>query len=61
MTEDEARTIRDELLKNSDHMVLQDSPFDTPEVRAYRQALRDVPQQAGFPTNIVWPQLPSNK
>ncbi len=24
---------------------------------AYIQALRDVPQQAGFPHNITWPQL----
>ena len=25
---------------------------------SYRQALRDVPQQAGFPNQIVWPELP---
>ncbi len=25
--------------------------------RAYRQALLDVPQQAGFPHDITWPQL----
>jgi hypothetical protein len=25
---------------------------------AYRQALRDVPQQAGFPDNIQWPSKP---
>lgn len=24
----------------------------------YRQALRDVPQQAGFPENIQWPTKP---
>lgn len=24
----------------------------------YRQALRDVPQQPGFPSNVVWPELP---
>jgi hypothetical protein len=24
----------------------------------YIQALRDVPQQEGFPTNIVWPEAP---
>lgn len=24
----------------------------------YRQALRDVPQQAGFPDNITWPTKP---
>jgi len=25
----------------------------------YRQALLDIPQQAGFPDNITWPQEPS--
>jgi hypothetical protein len=25
---------------------------------AYRQTLRDVPQQAGFPENIQWPSKP---
>jgi len=24
----------------------------------YRQALRDVPQQAGFPSDINWPTTP---
>jgi len=26
--------------------------------RNYRQALLNVPQQAGFPWNVVWPELP---
>lgn len=26
----------------------------------YCQALRDVPQQAGFPTSVTWPTEPSN-
>ena len=26
---------------------------------AFRQALRDIPLQAGFPTNIVWPNEPA--
>jgi hypothetical protein len=25
----------------------------------YRQILRDIPQQAGFPTNVAWPEPPS--
>jgi hypothetical protein len=57
MTADIARSIRDNLLKQSDYLVLPDSSKDTPEVRAYRQALRDVTQQDGFPENIVWPTL----
>ncbi|NBK26426.1 MAG: hypothetical protein EOM68_31005 [Spirochaetia bacterium] len=27
------------------------------EARAYRQALRDIPDQAGFPYDVVWPTL----
>lgn len=27
-------------------------------ILTYIQALRDVPQQAGFPTNIQWPEVP---
>lgn len=27
--------------------------------RTYRQALRDVPAQAGFPNSIIWPSKPS--
>jgi hypothetical protein len=30
-----------------------------PALRAYRQALRDVPQQPGFPTQISWPTMPA--
>jgi hypothetical protein len=58
MTEDEARTIRNLLLKNSDYMVLPDSPYDTPELRSYRQALRDITKQAGFPDSVQFPTNP---
>ncbi|PRF79644.1 hypothetical protein C6Q12_03855 [Burkholderia multivorans] len=27
--------------------------------RAYRQALRDIPQQASFPSEVVWPSPPA--
>jgi len=30
----------------------------TDEMRTYRQALRDVPAQAGFPRTIEWPTAP---
>lgn len=29
------------------------------ELATYRQALLDVPQQTGFPTNVEWPTKPS--
>jgi Phage tail assembly chaperone protein len=58
MTQDEALTIRNSLLKNSDFAVLPDSPYDTPEVRAYRQALRDITKQPGFPDSVEFPANP---
>ena len=51
------RTQRNILLAASDHMAMSDRI--TEEWRTYRQALRDVPAQAGFPTNITWPTEPS--
>ena len=51
------RTDRDELLAASDSMALADRITD--EWRTYRQALRDVPAQSGFPDTITWPTKPS--
>lgn len=28
-------------------------------IPAYRQELRDIPQQEGFPYNVVWPEKPN--
>ena len=61
-TADEARTQRDKLLAETDWTQVLDAPIDaaTREAyRAYRQALRDLPEQEGFPENITWPELPS--
>jgi hypothetical protein len=54
---EEVRSRRDALISDTDYMVMPDSPHDTPEVRAYRQALRDVPQQKGFPNKVTWPEM----
>jgi len=54
----EVRTQRDALLKDSDWTQVSDAPVDHQAWADYRQALRDVPQQAGFPTEITWPQKP---
>ena len=51
------RATRDDLLKATDHYGLSDVPM-TDAMAAYRQALRDVPQQAGFPQTITWPTKP---
>lgn len=51
--------LRDMLLKNSDWTQAKDIPDAVSSKYAtYRQALRDVPQQSGFPQNIVWPVKP---
>jgi len=55
---EEARTQRDALLSQSDWTQVPDAPVDQAAWAEYRQALRDVPQQAGFPTEITWPQIP---
>ena len=55
----EARTQRDALLAASDWVLLPDAPVaDAQAWKDYRQALRDVPQQTGFPTDINWPTKP---
>ena len=53
------RLKRSALLKETDIQCLSDRT-PTEELIAYRQALRDVPQQEGFPTSVNWPIAPSN-
>lgn len=54
----EARDQRDALLAASDWTQVPDAPVDQAAWADYRQALRDVPEQDGFPTDIVWPTAP---
>lgn len=55
----EVRDRRDERLTATDWTQLLDAPPATQAAHAtYRQALRDVPQQAGFPFNVTWPAKP---
>ena len=51
------RSTRDDLLKATDHYGLSDITM-TEAMTAYRQALRDIPQQEGFPGTITWPTKP---
>ena len=51
------RSQRQPLLVETDFNSLLDRTLTT-EMAAYRQALRDVPTQAGFPNNITWPTKP---
>lgn len=55
----EQRFNRDQLLKETDWTQLPDVPQSTKTKWAeYRQLLRDVPQQNGFPYDIIWPEKP---
>jgi hypothetical protein len=55
---EEVRAERDGLLAASDWTQVADAPVDQAAWAAYRQALRDVPDQKGFPENVIWPVLP---
>ena len=58
----QARSQRDALLAETDWTQVLDAPIDTESqaaYRTYRQALRDVPEQAGFPESIDWPEEPA--
>ena len=58
------RQERDDLLQQLDKVVTNPLRFNSlsPEqvavLTAYRQDLLDVPQQAGFPTDVVFPETP---
>lgn len=52
------RSYRNDLLAESDWTQLADATADKTAWASYRQALRDVPSQPGFPHNITWPTTP---
>jgi len=52
----EARNKRNQLLASTDWTASSDITMSD-AMKAYRQALRDVPAQSGFPTTINWPEL----
>ncbi|MXR29161.1 MAG: tail fiber assembly protein [Pseudomonas rhizophila] len=56
------RTRRNQLLRETDFTQLPDYPAtdaQRAEVKAYRQALRDIPEQLEDPSKLVWPVLPT--
>ena len=53
----DVRNQRDRLLSDTDWMALSDNTM-TPEWATYRQALRDITGQSGFPYDVVWPTKP---
>lgn len=57
----QARDKRNKLLSECDYYIMPDYPSvqpDLDEVRAYRQSLRDISSQSGFPESIEWPAKP---
>lgn len=52
------RSQRDRLLSSCDWTQVADAPVNKTAWAAYRQELRNLPKQAGFPANIVWPSEP---
>lgn len=56
------RRKRDSLISGTDYYTLPDYP-STPDgieaVKQYRQDLRDITLQSGFPRNVQWPSLPN--
>ncbi len=62
-TAEDVRQQRDRLLAESDWTQLPDAQAALSDSQkqawaTYRQALRDVPQQSGFPADVQWPVKP---
>jgi len=52
------RTTRDEKLKDSDWSQVADAPVDKTVWATYRQELRDLTKQSGFPWEVTYPTQP---
>ena len=53
------REQRNNLLSNNDWTQLVDAPINASLWATYRQALRDITSQPGFPHNVTWPTAPN--
>lgn len=53
----DVRNQRDSLLAATDWTALSDVTMSD-AMTAYRQALRDLPSQDGFPSSVTWPTKP---
>lgn len=61
MVAEAIRDKRDNLLGETDYYLMPDypsNPQNLEELKVYRQALRDVPKQEGFPRDVRWPDVP---
>lgn len=57
-TGEQVRQQRNALLVACDWTQVADAPVDKAAWVKYRQALRDITAQEGFPKNVVWPVKP---
>jgi len=55
------REQRDTKLKDTDWTQVADAPVDKASWATYRQALRDLPKETGFPSDMTWPTEPETK
>jgi hypothetical protein len=56
-TEEQIRSKRNNLIAETDWWATSDRTMSAEET-SYRQSLRDVPSQAGFPADVTWPTKP---
>ena len=57
----QVRSQRDAMIAETDYLMISDYPIsdeDKALVETYRQALRDIPEQEGFPSEVQWPVAP---
>lgn len=56
------RSLRNYILCNTDkYLTIPDYPLSNiqkEEIKQFRQALRDITNQSGFPGNVLWPTVP---
>lgn len=55
------RVKRDTLIAGTDYLLMSDYPITSDklaQVKTYRQLLRDITKQDGFPIMIDWPEMP---
>ena len=52
------RAERNRLLSDCDWTQLADAPVDSVIYAKYRQDLRDITKQDGFPVSVIWPESP---
>lgn len=59
--ESQVRAERDMKITETDYYMMPDypsNPQNLEELKVYRQTLRDVPEQEGFPRGVRWPDKP---